>query len=190
MSDPLNDSEIVCGLRDGDRSAWDALCRQYGRRLYRYIARLIGSDVDSTLDVFQEVMLAAAKGGRRLDADTRLWNWLSSIGHRQASLHWRKHYQRQRSHESVEETATETDDPVELLSRAETRTTVRGVLAEMRAEQVTLLVAKYIDGFSVAEIASEHGGTRESVRSKLARARDEFRKRFEVHSPSEGYPQP
>lgn len=185
MSDPPDDSDIVRGLRRGDRQAWDALCHAYGDRLYRYVARLIGRDVDAALDVFQEVMLAAASSGRGLREETRLWSWLATIGHNKAALHWRKHY-RERHQQIGHETpqGSRDDDPEELLTRSETIDSIRGILAEMRAEHVTLLSAKYIDGLSVRQIAIENGGTEESIRSKLTRARTDFRQRYDRLTPA------
>jgi RNA polymerase sigma-70 factor (ECF subfamily) len=48
----------------------------------------------------------------------------------------------------------------------------------MASDYVTVLTAKYIDGQSIAQIVSEIGGTAEGVRSRLARARRDFKLRF------------
>ncbi|MEO1994654.1 MAG: sigma factor-like helix-turn-helix DNA-binding protein, partial [Planctomycetaceae bacterium] len=63
--------------------------------------------------------------------------------------------------------------------RLETVAAIRHLLAQLSSEQVAILTAKYLDGLSVAEIVSAMGGTIESVRSRLARARREFRERYE-----------
>ena len=65
------------------------------------------------------------------------------------------------------------------LLRGELVDAVRSLLAEMDADHVALLTAKYLDEMSVAEMVDAMGGTSESVRSKLARARRDFRQRFE-----------
>ena len=43
-----------------------------------------------------------------------------------------------------------------------------------------MLTAKYIDGLSANQIADQLGEGVEAVRSRLARARKEFRKQFEA----------
>ena len=170
MTEQASEQAIVDGLRRGDRGAWDALCRQYGNRVCRYVACLVGNNEDAIAEVFQETMLAVAKSGRALGGDARLWAWVSRISHNQAALYWRRHYRQQptvASGEAVEVLAG--DDPVDQLTRAETATEVRSVLAEMDAEWVALLAAKYLDGMTVGQVAEAFGGTESSIRNKLAR---------------------
>lgn len=180
MSDTLADAKIVHGLRNGDRWAWEALHRQFGPRVWKYVARLVGGDEEAIADVFQETMLAIARSGRTIVADTRLWPWLAVIGHNQAALYWRKSYRARRVVSSREfiELAFE-DDPLDRLLQSETVDLVRCLLSEMNADAVSLLLGKYLDGLSILELVNLMGGTEESVRSRLARARGEFRSRYE-----------
>lgn len=180
MSESLDEAGIVRGLRNGDREAWDSLCKLYSERVCRYVARLVGNDAEAVTDVFQETMLAVAKNGREIREDTRLWSWLSTVSHNQAALYWRRVY-RNRSDTLVAGTLSDgsANDPVETLSRTETRHSIRAVLAQMNSEHVALLSAKYIHEMTISEIVAMTGGTTESIRSKLARARKDFRERIE-----------
>lgn len=56
---------------------------------------------------------------------------------------------------------------------------VRGVLAELSVEYSLLLAGKYIDQLSLEQLAEQLASTTEAVKSKLARARREFRRQFE-----------
>ena len=184
-SQHLDEAEIVRGLRNGDAVAWDALCDQFGNRIWAYLVRLVGAEESVVCDLFQDTFLAASKSGLKLDAEgARLWNWLAQIAHNLAADHWRRVYRDRRlsdSTSSADSTAEPTGfgDPVERMFRGETINAVRSVLAEMSGDHVSVLVAKYVDGQSIATIVSEVGGTTESVRSKLARARRDFKSRFE-----------
>ncbi|MCA9071105.1 MAG: sigma-70 family RNA polymerase sigma factor [Planctomycetaceae bacterium] len=180
VSDTLTDAEIVRGLRQGDRRAWERLCKQYSPRVWRYVARLVGQNEEVVAEVFQETMLAVAKSGRNLENDSRLWPWLAAISHNQTALYWRKNARiRRLDVKSVPSDSTLPPTPLELLLQAEKVQLVRTLLAEMNADAVTLLSAKYLDGLSITEIVELMGGTQESVRSRLARARRDFRARFE-----------
>jgi RNA polymerase sigma-70 factor (ECF subfamily) len=59
---------------------------------------------------------------------------------------------------------------------------VRAVLAELSADYAALLTAKYLDDRTLADLAGEFGGSVEATKSKLARARREFRAKFEFLS--------
>lgn len=180
MTDGHDDAEIVLGLRAGDRAAWAALCDEYSERLWRYVARLVGNDADVVADVFQETLLAVARSGRDLRPDTTIWPWLSRIGHNQAALFWRKRYRdRPVERAAVESLPGPDGDPIAALTTMETVEAVRILLAEMNADHVALLTAKYLDGLTVAQILQAFGGTTEGVRSSLARARRDFRQRYQ-----------
>lgn len=180
MPDGPSEREIVRGLRSGDRRAWAALCERYGARVWKHIARLIGSDQEVVADVYQETFLAVARAGRQLDEDAKLWAWLARIGHNQAALFWRKRYRDRLAGgdgEPIEHSSG--SDPLAALERVETNECVRNLLAEMPADHVALLTAKYLDESTVAQIVESLGGTIESVRSRLARARRDLRERYE-----------
>jgi RNA polymerase sigma-70 factor (ECF subfamily) len=176
VTEGLDDADIVSGLRAGDRDAWGALCQKYGERLWRYVARLVGSDEDGVAEVFQETLMAVARSGRAIRPDTTIWSWLCRIGHNQAALFWRKRYRdKPADHDAVNSLTAADGDPVASLTQRETVESVRGLLAEMNAEHVALLTAKYLDGLTVPQILEAFGGTIEGIRSSLARARRDFR---------------
>jgi RNA polymerase sigma-70 factor (ECF subfamily) len=185
VSDELDDADIVRGLRQGDADAWEALCGKYSARVCRYVARLIGSDANAAADVFQETMLAAARGGRTIRAETNLWAWLATISHHQAALHWRRAYRDRSVPLETEPCGDSSQDPVERMSQSEANQSIRLILADMNAEHVALLTAKYIDEMSVQQMVTAFGGTAESLRSKLARARKDFRQRIDFRDRQE-----
>jgi DNA-directed RNA polymerase specialized sigma24 family protein len=68
--------------------------------------------------------------------------------------------------------------PVNAAERAELALHIRLALTQLPADYETLLVAKYIQGATIEEIAMAEQSTPEATRSKLARARRAFRKLF------------
>ncbi len=69
-------------------------------------------------------------------------------------------------------------DPSAALQTAELASQVRATLTALPHDYETLLVAKYIDGASVQQLAATEQSTSIAVRSKLARARQAFRELF------------
>lgn len=168
-------------VTDSVRDQWTALYDRYNADVWRYVANLIGSDANAVGDAVQETFLAAARGFHQFDPERGThWAWLTGIAHRQVALHWRR-ATRNRVDPTAEpaEESSGDGDAVSRLMKLETVETVRQVLAELPAESAALLTAKYCDGLSVAAIVERFGGTTEGVRSKLARSRREFRKRYE-----------
>jgi RNA polymerase sigma-70 factor, ECF subfamily len=192
---PLDSTEILgeCILGEYSREAWRGMYDQYSARVWRYVARWVGSDADSVADVVQDTFLAAGNNWSHFDpARGTVWAWLSGIAHKQAALLWRKRNRGNKRHnESTDGAAAKRTvdvdlllangtvaSPVAALELAETINEVRLVMNELKSEYAALLSAKYGDGMSVAEIHEAFGGTIEAVRSKLARARTEFRELY------------
>ena len=197
MLDEPDQRAVIRGLRDGRREAWAALYDGYSADVWRYVARLVGESKDDVADVVQETFLAAARSARQFDP-TRgtLWGWLAGIAHHHACLYWRRIGQMARLRALAEARTLEvrawsngSDAPDHVWMKRELADLVRGVLAELSAEYAMLLTAKYLDDRSLDDLSHQLGSSVEAAKSKLARARREFRAKFEAMAHhSEGSP--
>jgi len=184
---PDEQTAVARGLRDGASAAWTALYDGFAADIWRYVARLLGSDGSSVADVVQETFLGAARSAGSFDPQRGTpAGWLFGIAHRQVGLHRRKQGRADRQRRTAEAAAeatrrdAERSDPIgEASDRRELTDLVRGILAEMPADYARLLMAKYLDERSLAELAAELGESVEATKSKLARARREFRDKYE-----------
>jgi RNA polymerase sigma-70 factor (ECF subfamily) len=179
---------VIRGLRVGNRDAWTALYENYSGDVWRYVARLVGPDSAAVADVVQEAFLAAARSAAQFDPERgTLWSWLAGIAHHQVAAHWRAASRAARLRSLAEQGAAEIREwldsaaaPLEeTWERRELADLVRGVLAELPAEHAALLAAKYMDDASLEDLARQFGTTVVAAKSKLARARGEFRTKFE-----------
>ncbi|HVP13646.1 MAG TPA: RNA polymerase sigma factor [Phycisphaerae bacterium] len=182
--------ELAEGLRQGKREAWVRLYDAYAERLWRDVARLTGARADVVADVVQETFLAAARNARSFDPRRgSLWAWLWGITRKQAAMQRRQ----QGRFDAIniarrwwhglngrkEDWATgATEAPAQVLAARELATLVRATLAELPGEYQMLLAAKYMDGREAEQIAGDLASSLSAVRSKLARARHAFRRKF------------
>ncbi len=187
MLDEHNQHVVIRGLQEGCRDAWLALYRGYSADVWRYVARWIGPHAADVADVVQETFLAAARSARQFDATKgTLWSWLAGIAHRQAALAGRRAHRATRVVALAEAGALdvrvlwESDSTAEaVFERRELAEIVRWVLAELSPEYAGLLTGKYLDDASMEMLALQWGSSVEATKSKLARARREFRELFE-----------
>jgi RNA polymerase sigma-70 factor, ECF subfamily len=178
---------VIHGLREGDRDAWATLYDGYSVDIWRCVARLLGKDVAAVSDVVQEVFMDAARSARQFDPNRgTLWNWLVGIAHHRVSAHWQQTKRQARLQQMAETGEVDVhhllDGQLAAKTSGETQEAaefVRGVLAELSFEYASLLTAKYLDDQSLVTISSQFGGSVEAIKSKLARARQEFRSKFE-----------
>ena len=178
---------MIRGLRDGSRDAWTALYDGYSADVWRYLGRLIGGQSTEVADVVQETFLAAARSARQFDADRgSLWSWLAGIAHHRAAAHWRQSGKTERLRVLAETGVLElrqwwegTASADDLWEQRELADLVRDILSELSADYAALLTAKYLDDQSLDVLSHRFGGSVEAIKSKLARARREFREKFE-----------
>ena len=188
MLDEHDQLAVNRGLREGNREAWAALYRGYSADVWRYVGRLMGNQTADVGDVVQETFLAAAHVAAQFDASRgSLWSWLAGIAHHQAAAHWRRVGRTERLREFAEAGSIDlrqwwdgVESADEIWERRELAELVRGVLAELSADYASLLTAKYLDEQSLEEMTVRFGGSVEAIKSKLARARREFRAKFEA----------
>jgi RNA polymerase sigma-70 factor (ECF subfamily) len=179
-------SAVVRGLRDGNRDAWAKLYDGYSVDVWRYVARLMGPQTAEVADVVQTTFFEAARSARQFDSERgTLWSWLTGIAHHQAALAWRQAGRAARLKHLAETGAGELRrwlDDSELSDNScdqrELADLVRGVLSELPADHAALLTAKYLDERSLEEMSQVFGGSVDAIKSKLARARREFRLKF------------
>ena len=191
MLDEPEQLVVAAGLREGRREAWARLYDAYSLDVWRYVARLMGPEAATVADAVQETFLEAARSAARFDpARGTLWTWLTGIAHHRAAAHWRQTERIANLRKLVESRAAEirhlldaaesnVESPLEIWQHNELAELVRSALADLPADYAALLTAKYLDDRSLAELSAQTGSSIEAVKSKLARARREFRARFE-----------
>jgi RNA polymerase sigma-70 factor (ECF subfamily) len=196
LLDDHEQTAVICGLREGSREAWAALYDAYSADVWRYVARLLGGDAASVGDVVQESFMDAARSARQFDSERgSLWSWLAGIAHHRVLAHWRQTNRQARVQQLAESGAVEVRHLVDANVAADaaghqqdTAELVRSALAELSVDYVALLTAKYLDEQSLADLAQQWAASIEAIKSKLARAREEFRTKFEFAKKAAEHP--
>jgi len=182
--------EIADGLQQGNRDAWLRLYDLYAEKLWCNVSRLMAHDPASVPDVVQETLLSAARSAKNFNPSRgSVWTWLWAIAKRQIALYYRKQassafiaraqqWWSLLDGEKINWIEGREKPPADVLESAELAALVRYALAELSAEYQTLLMAKYVDGLAIEDIAEETNSSSVAVRSKLARARKAFRRVF------------
>lgn len=184
------EQEIAEGLQQGDRQAWLKLYEAYAECVWNNVARLMGFACPGVSDVVQETFLAAARSAMNYDPDRgSLRIWLYGIARRQIALYYRKQdpkailarlkkWWASLDGEKIDWINAKEDAPPEILEGRELAALVRFALIKLPVEHQSLLLAKYVDGQSVNNIADDFECSPAAVTSKLARARKMFRVAF------------
>lgn len=160
------------------RIDWPAALAQADRWLRAVLYARLGEShaVDETI---QEIALAAVQPGAVADP-AKVSPWLYRLAVRQALLYRRRAGRRRKLQDRVaeRETAVESPDPLDWLMAREKSRLIRDSLNGLPPRDAEVLLLKYQEGWSYAEIAERLGVSRRAVESRLHRARQKLRGRL------------
>lgn len=173
---------VAVRLQAGDERALEQLFELYVPRLYRFIHRSLGDgETVEVEDLLQETMVAALRSLHRYRGDSALYTWLCAIARHKVQDHIR---QRQRSRRRMSPSPLDELGELATSSRSSfegafvQQQVVEQALRELPPDYRTVLVGKYMEGLSVAELAQVMARSEKSVESLLTRARAAMRDRL------------
>ncbi len=170
----LDDDELAAQAAAGNLDAFGSLFTRYARDVYR-LALSLGHRRSDAEDLMQDTFVAALEGVGRFEGRSSVRTWLGAILIRQASRNRR--YHRLRATEALDETAATVGTGL----RDERRLDVHAMLDSLSAEHRTVLVLRELQGMSYDEIAEALSIPRGTVESRLFRARNMLRERYQEY---------
>jgi RNA polymerase sigma-70 factor (ECF subfamily) len=144
---------IALRCQAGEMGAFEDLVAAMERPLLYYAASLTG-DVDSGLDVLQEVWIKTFRGISKLKEPGALRSWLYSITHGIAVDRIRRNASRERAEQVELEGFQEAEEPSFAEEDAEA---IHQALSEIGLKHREVLVLHFLDDLSIAEIAEVVG---------------------------------
>jgi RNA polymerase sigma-70 factor, ECF subfamily len=163
----------VLRCQAGDERAFAALFDRFAGRTLRYLRGLVGDAAD---DVQQEVWLAVFRGIGGLVDPRAFRTWLyRAARHRAVDFLRRARRERELAAEAVAESAEDAgaapdEDPLAALEPLD-QSALHDALAALAPAHREVLVLRYQDGLSYAEIALVVGCSVGTVRSRLHHAK-------------------
>lgn len=177
--DPVIADEVITSLvprcQQGDAGALEAVYDLYADRIYRYILARVG-DPDSAADLTEELFVRTiqAIGRFRLNQDRPAASFSAWLYRIAANLV--HDFNRQRRHHpeaSLDETLLATGsgaDPAAALERQDSLARLAHAMAQLTEEQRLVIVARFGEEMSNAEVAQWLGKTEGSIKALQHRA--------------------
>ena len=166
----IADAILVIDAQNGDREAFDRLVSRWQKRLWRHAFHLTGV-TDAAWDISQETWLDVVRGLSGLEDPAKFGAWAYRIVSNKAH-DWHRRRGREGAAGAQPEEAHATVDKPGAHERA---TDVHDMLRRLSTPAQVVLNLYYLEGFSLAEIASILGTPEGTVKSRLHAARIEFR---------------
>ena len=179
--DSLSDRELVAEVLRKDRKATAEFVARCSDHVYGYVRRRLIPRGDLVADVVQEIFLAAWENLDKFRGDSTLQNWLLGIARHKVEDHYRKRLREIQLDDQTDrpdEELVSLDDVEEELSKRQAGYRAREILATLPETYSVVLLWRYWEKRSLREIASETAKTEKAIERLLARARTEFKKRW------------
>lgn len=170
----LRQRVMVVKCQIGERSAWDALYRQFNPALGYYLRRLLG-DGPVADDLRQEVWLTVVRKIGRLKAPEAFTVWLYRIA-RGKAMTWLKTRSRDAPLDDPPAAPPQLDEGA--FSPADAARVHAG-LAALRAEHRDVLLLRFMEDLSYEQIAEVVGCGIGTVRSRIHYAKCALRRELE-----------
>lgn len=187
----LAEAQFIERLKAGEAAAFDRLVEERSGDVYALLYRLT-EDAEEARDLTQETFLRAFQHIKRFRGEADLKTWIYRIALNQARNRWRW-WRRRRKDVTVSLDAVERDSDEPLSSRlrdkvsanpeqetlAREREKALGVaLRSLSQSYRETVILRDIEGMSYEEIAATLEISIGTVKSRLARGRDELRRRL------------
>lgn len=185
-----SDRDLVKRMAAGRDDAFRLFFDRYFPRVYRFCLRRL--DEDASEEVSQTVMVNAVRNIGKYRGEASLFTWLCQIARHEVSAHYRRR-NRHRDVVAVDDSETVRAEleslaadpelaPDRLVERGRGQEIVQLILDHLPGDYGQVLEWKYVQGYSVDEIAGLLATTPVAVQSMLARARNAFRQQYSALS--------
>lgn len=184
------ETEFLERLKAGDAEAFDAFCVRYTSDVFGLLLRLT-EDAEEARDLTQETFLRALKSVKnfRGDADLKTWLFRIAINESRNRFRWWKRRksnltisldaQNPKTETSLSETIPSVSaNPETLALQREREKALREALLELPENFREAVILRDLEGFAYEEIAVMLETNVGTVKSRIARGREELRKRL------------
>jgi RNA polymerase sigma-70 factor (ECF subfamily) len=196
MSESAFDALLVQRFNAGDESAFNEIVTRYRDRIFSIAIGLLRNRADAE-EITQDALVRAYRGLARFRGDSSLATWMHRITVNLArNRYW--YFFRRRRQDSLsldhalgedgggslaDVIAADEPDPAQLAVRDEFSEHIAAAMAQLDAPQREILALRNLRGLSYDEIADQLRINVGTVKSRIARARENLRERLAADYP-------
>ena len=182
----MDDAKWVKQAQKGDSTAFEQLVLTHQNQIYRLCFRMVGNAEDAA-DMVQEAFLKAWRNLDRFQGDAAFSTWLYRLASNCCLDFLRSQKRRptvsmtsedEEGEEQTVEVADNSATPEETLLQKEEQREIAQAMASLDEEQRQILTLRVVNDLSYTEIAELLTIKEGTVKSRIARARENLRKKL------------
>jgi RNA polymerase sigma-70 factor (ECF subfamily) len=176
-----DDLSLINRFKEGDSSAFEEIVLKYQDKIYNLCRHMLGNAHDAE-DAAQDVFLKAHQSLPRFQPDAALYTWLYRISTNTCIDHKRKPVFESLFGDSgegerlVHDRASDAPSPEKLYQAKEIDKALQVCLGKLSPKLRAIIVIKEVEELSYEEIADTLDISMGTVKSRIARAREDLQK--------------
>ena len=187
---PAQDAALIRAFHEGDKAAFDKLVLNHKDRLFNLCYRLLG-DYEEANDSAQETFIKVYRGLKTFRFESAFSTWLYRIAVNTCKNKLKSSTFRRKSKmvpldnpvianrsQPSREIQDESLSPAIALEKKERMRAIQKAIDALPPEQKQVVTLRDIEGFSYEEVAEITGFNLGTVKSRIARARQDLRKKL------------
>jgi RNA polymerase sigma-70 factor, ECF subfamily len=171
----INESDLIERFKQGDPSAFETIARKHQDRVYN-LCRYMLRDPRNAQDAAQDVFLKTYRALKDFRPGASLYTWIYRIAMNTCLDYRRKSRREEFSSEPLTgDLPSDEHSPHQLYESGEIRDSIQQALQKLPEKLRAAIVLREIEGLSYEEIAEVLHTSAGTVKSRIARAREQLR---------------
>jgi RNA polymerase sigma-70 factor (ECF subfamily) len=186
----VQDRSLAAKVAAGDQAAFDAFFKEYFPRLFRFTLTRVDNNEELAEEIVQRTMCIVVRKMGSFRGEALLFTWLCQICRNETNAVFRQRKIEMREDVPIEDhpgvqaalesVAADDGRPESAMRREEIANFVRVTLEHLPSKYAQALELKYVQGYSVKEIATSLNVGEKAAESILTRSRVAFKERFKA----------
>jgi RNA polymerase sigma-70 factor (ECF subfamily) len=186
----VKDRSLAAQVAAGDQAAFDAFFKEYFPRLFRFTLTRVDNNEELAEEIVQRTMCIVVRKMGSFRGEALLFTWLCQICRNETNAVFRRRKIEMREDVPIEDhpgvqaalesVAADDGRPESAMRREEIANFVRVTLEHLPSKYAQALELKYVQGYSVKEIATSLNVGEKAAESILTRSRVAFKERFKA----------
>lgn len=187
MVNTSSDHTLMARTARGDRAAFSALFARHYNKVFRFVVRMTGSR-EIAEELANEVFLEIWQSAQRFKGQSSAATYCLAIARNKALSHMRRKKEAPMD-EGVAEQLVDDDDTPEISTQKRDKATVlRDAINSLSEEFRTVIDLSYYHELSIAEIGDVLSIPKDTVKTRLFRARTKLATRLKAAGIDQGWP--
>lgn len=172
----LHEASLVKDLCAGDQQAVKRWYLASKDKLSGFFVRQVGSSEDAA-ELTQDTYISCLRALPLYRGQSSLYSWMLGIARHELADYWRKKYAKRAI--ALLPFGQELLETIGSKDKITGTSEIQDLLSNLPQEITELLQLKYIDGYSVKELAAHYGLSPAAMQSRIFRAKELFRQEYE-----------